>query len=373
MTQYVKRGKGWQARIYWRDPFGKRHTKSQAGFRTKKLAQVWAVETKSRLNQGIAVDKKISFVDYYNHWVDTYKRPKIAQSTLNRYRINGRVLKRCFGDISIKDVSRSAYQKFLNDYGKDHSPRTVRKLNTCIRSCVKSAILDDFLIKDFTQDVSIIGNENKNLDVDYLNLKEIRALLKETKSYLNWRYTSRFMIIAAIYTGMRKEELQALTWSDIDFTNQTININKAWRETKDEDETVEHFNNHRFKPTKSENSTRIIKVNPELLDCLDILRNHAKSNMVFMNEFGTLPTSNALNRKLKSLLATLNIHRKNFHFHSLRHSHVALLLANGIDIYVISRRLGHADVSITANTYAYLIDEYKDKTDNQIVNALSDL
>ncbi len=95
--------------------------------------------------------------------------------------------------------------------------------------------------------------------------------------------------------------------------------------------------------------------------------------MVFLNQYGTIPTSGAVNHTLRALLADLNITKRNFHFHSLRHSHVALLLANGIDIYAISKRLGHSNIKTTANTYAYLIDEYKDKTDQQIITALSSL
>ncbi|MBB1128350.1 recombinase XerC [Limosilactobacillus reuteri] len=79
---------------------------------------------------------------------------------------------------------------------------------------------------------------------------------------------------------------------------------------------------------------------------------------------------NAVNKVLRKILADLKIKRKNFHFHSLRHSHVALLLANGIDLYAISKRLGHSDIRTTSNTYAYLIDEYKKKTDDQITSAL---
>lgn len=95
--------------------------------------------------------------------------------------------------------------------------------------------------------------------------------------------------------------------------------------------------------------------------------------MVFMTQFGTIPTSNVVNKMLRQLLDELGIQRKNFHFHSLRHSHVALLLAKGVDIYPISKRLGHSDIRTTMNTYAYLIDEYKGKTDDKIVNALNQL
>ena len=84
-------------------------------------------------------------------------------------------------------------------------------------------------------------------------------------------------------------------------------------------------------------------------------------------------TSGAVNATLRELLKKLKIHRKNFHFHSLRHSHVALLLANGIDIYAISKRLGHSNTTTTSEVYAYLIDEYKEKTDDKIIKTLENI
>jgi integrase len=64
------------------------------------------------------------------------------------------------------------------------------------------------------------------------------------------------------------------------------------------------------------------------------------------------------------------IDKEGFHFHSLRHVHVAYLIGQGVDIYAISKRLGHANVNITLKVYAYLIDEYKAKNDNLIVEKL---
>lgn len=362
MAEYTKRGKGWQARVSWHDSFGKRHTKAKAGFKTKKLASIWAVDMEAQLNQGVAVDKSISLYDYYLHWVATYKEPKVSDISMVRYNTTAKNIQDFFGNTNIKDISRSQYQAFINDFGKSHAPSTVQKVNSFIRACVKSAILDDFLIKDFTQGVALVANENKTVKVRYLNLKEIRALLATVEKHLSPNFTSRYMIITAIYTGMRLSEIQALTWSDIDWFNQTISINKSWNAV-----------NHQFKATKNKSSVRKIKVNPELLTILQQLKTHSQGTMVFLDQYSTVPTSGAVNRTLQALLTELNITKRNFHFHSLRHSHVALLLAKGIDIYAISKRLGHSNIKTTANTYAYLIDEYKDKTDQQIITALSSL
>lgn len=362
MATYFKRGKTWSTKVRWYDSDGKRHSKSKSGFSTKLLAKQWAVEQESKLNKGVQIAKEISLVDYYNNWVNTYKKDKLSEITLDRYKYTGEALKNFFHDDKIKSITRVKYQEFINQYGSTHAPTTVKKVNSIIRACVKSAILDDYLYKDFTQRVELTANKDKVVKVDYLNIKEIHQLLTAATDKIEHRpgFTSRFMIVTAIYTGMRLAEIQALTWHDIDWLHQTISINKSW-----------DMKTHDFKPTKTESSNRKIKVNPELLHYLKILQDNRQSNLVFMNQYKSIPTSNAVNKTLRSLLESLNINRRNFHFHSLRHSHVALLLANGIDLYAISKRLGHSNISITANTYAYLIDEYQSKTDKQIITALS--
>lgn len=362
MAYYQKRGKSWQARVSWYED-GKRKYKTKSGFATKTQAKKWSIEAERKLSLGIDIKKAISLLDYYDHWVKTYKKPKVAEITYKRYQFTRTALENFFGNIELKKVNRSLYQKFINEYGAKHAPHTVRDVNNIVRASVRSAILDDYIIKDFTQGVTLVANEKKKIKVDYLNLKEIKKLLKATIDGIDSSssYSSRYMIATAILTGMRLSEIQALTWNDIDWMHQTININKSW-----------NMYTRTFKPTKNKSSNRVIKVNRELLTLLSQLKKRHISNMVFMTQFGTIPTSSAVNKVLRNLLTELNINRENFHFHSLRHSHVALLLANGIDLYAISKRLGHSDIRTTSNTYAYLIDEYKKKTDNKITSVLDD-
>ena len=103
---------------------------------------------------------------------------------------------------------------------------------------------------------------------------------------------------------------------------------------------------------------------------------HLKGNdfkMVFKNQRGLIPSNNAINKTLRNILAELNIQKQDFNFHSLRHTHVAYLLSQGVDIYAISKRLGHSDLSTTTDIYAYLIDEYKEKNDATIISKLDEL
>jgi integrase len=353
----------WFARVEWRE--GKvRHSKSHRTFRTKREATIWHTKLKNELNKGIKVDKEAVFADFYDKWVERYKAPVVSDITLKRYQIISKELYIYFGQRKIKTISIDDYQDFINHYGANHAPESVHKLNAIVRACVRFAIYDDYLLKDFTQNVTLTANKARVVKVEYLNLKEIHELVTAIKSSLpgKGRFTSKYMILLAIYSGMRLSEIQALTWNDIDNKKATISITKSW-----------DANNHTFKPTKNQSSRRVIPINRSILDIVLQLRKGSTSNLVFLNQYGTIPTSNAVNKTLRSLLDELNIHRRNFHFHSLRHSHVAILLAHNISIYAISKRLGHASTATTSKTYAYLIDEYRQTTDQRIIKALNTL
>lgn len=131
---------------------------------------------------------------------------------------------------------------------------------------------------------------------------------------------------------MSISEVIALTWDDIDFKWQTISINKSW----------DYQNGGGFKPTKNKSSISLIQVNKTLLDNLQALKSNS-SKIVFKNQRVLIPSNNAVNKTLRNLLADL-------------------------DIYAISKRLGHSDFSTTTDIYAYLIDEYKEKNDATIVS-----
>ncbi len=364
MTVLKRKNGTWEARISWYDHLGKRHYKAKRGFKTKPEAVLG--EAKLRLDYEETsirekVDQQDTFAEYFKNWYIFYKKPKVSKVTLNRYRYTYNVINEYFGNKLLKDITRSNYQKFIVKYGQNHSPNTMKMINNCIKACVKNAVYDEEIKKAFTYNIELISNRDNVVQVEYLNVAEIKALLNSTISKLSPRYTSNYMIATAILTGARLSEIAGLTWNDINFNFNTININKSY----------DYFTKS-FKPTKNKSSNRIIKINDTLCDVLKELRTN-NTDLVFQNKRGLIPSSNAVNKALRARLSELNINRRNFHFHSLRHSHVAYLLSEGIDIYPIAQRLGHSDISTTTKTYAYLIDEYKQKNDEIIMQRLDKL
>ncbi|MBB1068744.1 site-specific integrase [Limosilactobacillus sp. RRLNB_1_1] len=362
MSYAKKAKKGYYGIAEFKDKDGKRHQKSAGLFKLKRDALKAGDELQRELDTVNQNLMDITLFDYFSRWFELYKSNKAqSASAQNQYRIMKKFIAEYFADTKLREIKRSDYQEFINWYGANHAYKSVSKLNGAIRSCVGYAIDDDIITKDFTHNVNITYNRTLERKVDYLTTDELQTLKKAVTAKLNRYNTSRYMILTAIYTGMRKSEVQALTWNDIDFLHSTISISKSWDEKK-----------KAFKSTKTDSSNRIVKVNRQLLKRLEELKAN-NSIMVFQNALGTIPTSNALNKCLRSIMNDCSIEKQGFHFHSLRHVHVAYLLSKGVDIYAISKRLGHSNITVTLNTYSYLIDEYKAKNDTLIIDKLAEL
>ncbi|GFF01069.1 tyrosine-type recombinase/integrase [Lactiplantibacillus plantarum] len=365
MASIQKRNGKWSIRLSYKSTDGKYKTRRKS-FSTKSAAQTYLRRLENAKASGVDLSKDYQTLgEYFKDWFETYREPNITSVTANRYKVTMNDIDNYFKDRLIGDIDRRQYQQFINTYGKKHARGTVRKTNSLIRAAVRNAVYESIIPRDFTKDIILTFDKSRDWKVEYLNMEEIKQLTQYLISGLNTRYTSRYMILTALFTGARLGEIMALTWKDINFNFKTISITKAWN----------YQEGGGFKPTKNDHSIRTIRVNQQILDILKPLKkaNPNTEQLVFYTHNGQIPSSSAVNKKLRECLQDLDIHRTGFHFHSLRHSHVAFLLANNVDLYVISKRLGHSDIGITSRIYAYLIDEYKARYDDKIDASLDEL
>lgn len=355
------------ARVYYQDNDGKRKSKSKGGFKTKGEAKGYAVILEKELLDGGSLnDCDTPLPEYFWKWYETFKEPIISARTKKSYENTYSVLKKYFNGKALSDITRTTYQTFLTEYGKTHAKETIQKINVHVRACVKNALYDKLIPRDFTERTSVVFDKTRTQQIEYLNIAQMKKLVEYISSSLNTHFTSKYMILLAVYTGMRLGELQGLQWRDINFNFKTISVRRAWSDVEDN-----------FKETKNKSSIRTIRVNDDVLNYFRSLKQsispESSKQQVFLNQYGTVPTSNAVNKTLRESLKKINVEKRGFHFHSLRHTHVAYLLANQIDLYAISKRLGHSDIGTTSRVYSYLIDEYKAKTDTEIENALKQI
>ncbi len=357
MASYQKRGKTWQYTIS-----AKPKPIRKGGFRTKKEAQVAATEVEAELRRGIVPQiKLVPFDEYFESWLKVYKRD-VGKNTLERYLNTLSTIKEYFAGKPIQNIDKRLYQEFLNKYGEGHAKESTRKLNTHIRACVKDAVDEGLIRVDFTRGAKITGKEGKRPEEKHLDYGESQRLLLELYKRLA-ESEVYYLLLLALTSGLRFAEIVGLTRKDFDFTNNIISINKTWGYTK---------KMHKgFGPTKNPQSVRKIRMDSKTMSVFKNLFESKPDNihrLIFYSpksKYKVISNAGA-NKALEKILLDLRI--EPITVHGLRHTHASVLLYQGISIYYVSERLGHADIETTMNTYAHVVKELREKDEDQTTN-----
>lgn len=195
-------------------------------------------------------------------------------------------------------------------------------------------------------------------------IKKAVALSKDEQNKLeqyilsNKRYY-HYGIVIALYTGLRIGELLALKWTDIDFKNKLIYVNRTFETTSNNHKTITYED-----LPKTNNSIRELPISNQLLSTLKELKSISKSDYVVASYKGTSIKIRAYQKSFENLLNKLKI--KHYSFHSLRHTFATRLLENGVDVKTISELMGHSSPTITLNRYVHTNIENKRKAMNNL-------
>lgn len=168
------------------------------------------------------------------------------------------------------------------------------------------------------------------------------------------RNTALFRVLAL--TGMRRGELVALRWTDIDVPRRRLTINQA-ATVVDGVELVS--------APKTRRSRRVIDLDPATVEALQQHRSRQReqhlalgvtataSDRVFTGDLGEPLRPNSVGQAFQRLVRTAGV--PTIRLHDLRHTHASHLLMAGINVKVVSERLGHASVSFTLDTYGHVM------------------
>lgn len=167
-----------------------------------------------------------------------------------------------------------------------------------------------------------------------------------------WGYYVFFCL--AFYTGMRKGEIGALRWTDID--GDMISVTRSVAQKLKGDDV--------FTPPKNRSSIRTLQMPAPLKAVLNEHRERCKSFEGFTDSClicgGIKPLRDSSVQKMNERIATA-AGVKVIRIHDFRHSHASLLANEGINIQEIARRLGHSDIKMTWNTYSHLYPQEEER------------
>ena len=180
--------------------------------------------------------------------------------------------------------------------------------------------------------------------------------------------------VIALFTGMRRGELLALRWGSIDFERKIISVKEALEET----DAI------RFKAPKSATGKRDITMPDVVLDTLRALRKQEQERrlalglgkltddlLIFTRLDGSPQSPLTLSKEWRKAATSAGL--SGISFHALRHTHASALIDAGIDVVKISKRLGHANPTITLTIYAHLFAKREDKSAQAINEAVAAL
>ncbi|WP_288688231.1 site-specific integrase [uncultured Bifidobacterium sp.] len=303
------------------------------------------------------INEEMSFCDYYSQWVDVYKEGAIREVTMKKYKLTQAWLRKLIPDLKLSEFDRVSYQKLINGYAEQHEHQTTMDFHHQLKGAILDAVDEGLIQRDPTRKAIIKGKQPRQKKTKYLNQFELHAVLADLKldPIPNWDW----LILLVAKTGLRFSEALGLTPDDFDFVHQTLSVNKTWN----------YKNGGGFVPTKNASSVRKVQLDWQLIMQLSVLlKNLPDDKPIFVNGKVYNSTANGiLARHCKQAgVPVISIH-------GLRHTHASLLLFAGVSIASVSKRLGHASMNTTQETYLHVIRELENKDVDIVMRALSTL
>ncbi|MBY2477591.1 site-specific integrase [Clostridioides difficile] len=345
---------------------GKRKKVERVGGNTKKEAEKALREALNEYeNAGIVFEESnISVSDYLDFWYKEYVLLNCKYNTQESYRINiEKHIKPKLGVYKVKALTPAILQGFINKkYKENYSQNTLQVLKNILHRSLKSAVYPYKHIRENPmQYVSIPKAKTKteSSKVKTITLDEFNQML----NIFPQDSFQRIVLLIGFYTGMRRGEIIALTWDDINLDNKTITVKHTLIKKKN--------GIFELSQPKTESSCRTIFTGDTLIRLLKEHKLHQKkmklkygefyldSNWVCTKENGQQVNSYTLDTIVKQIRKAL---QNDFYFHCLRHTHATLLLENGANIKDIQNRLGHSQLSTTMDTYSHVTEKMKNET-----------
>lgn len=232
---------------------------------------------------------------------------------------------------------------------KGRSPKTIKNVHGLISAAMNTAEMLGYITRNPCRGVQLPSVEKAEDEMMFLTHAEFGLIMESIGD--RYRDFTNFLVM----TGTRFGEATALTVADIDLLGKpaTARINKAWKR--------DGQNQFYIGPTKTGAGKRTIGLNPALVDLLiPLVAGRPSSDLLF-----TTPKGERIVHKLywhhywvpAVKAAQLRGLRKDPRIHDLRHTHASWLIQDGVPIFTISRRLGHASIKTTEQVYGHLMPE----------------
>lgn len=336
-------GVGEDGRTKYKSIYGKKNEKGKLLTKMR--------EALVALGKGEYVDPSDkALISWCTEWYETHKKPAIRTNTREKYLTSIARLKRYdIANMQLKTLNLELVQKFYNSLSeKGLSEETIRSTHSLINGALEKAEELKMVIKNEARKAIIPKNDILLSDDD----PAAKALTEEQEKaffYQLGRRTKHYMYALFMgNTGLRPGEALALSRSDVNIKKRTVKVNKTYLEKQKKIQNA----------PKTESSRRTVPIPLDIIKLLEeyMLKqpNKKPDAPLFQTETGSRPTMSYLRKRFKYAGQAIGCEWVNLH--TMRHTYASKLFRKKVDIKVISKLLGHKDVSTTYDIYVHFID-----------------
>lgn len=317
------------------------------GFETRGEARIAEAKAITDAEEGLIDEENPTFKFVADEYMEWYERRRKKSSYRKLRNIMDVHLIPEFGKKKINNIRNRDITRFQNKLIDKLAIATAKRIHAALSAVFNYAIKQEY---SRSNPARVVGNidmeENKR--VDYWILEEFKQFMAHVDDQLLYTF---FMTL--YYSGMRKGEALALTWKDIDFEENEINIDK----------TVYSRN---VTSPKNSSSVRIIGMPKHVMNLLAELKlkNKPKLNYVVFGKFKDHISEATIDRRFREYVEKSKVQK--IRIHDFRHSHASYLINMGTIPSLVAKRLGHGDVGTTLNTYSHLYPTTEKETVSQM-------
>ncbi|MCD1023509.1 site-specific integrase [Enterococcus sp. SMC-9] len=365
---------------------GKQINTTRRGFSTKKEAQYALNQLLLNHVDGVEeIKSKTTFKEVYDLWFPNYQTT-VRESTwmTTDTRIKKYIIP-IFGEMIFERIDTKTAQKTVNDWAKKFGMYSmllsyVKRIGDY---AVTLEVIDSNPFRKITSPKQINRDRKKsnNKDIKYYSKEELKKFLEFSESHIrNISDTSPVQLYYArldnalfrlmAYSGARIGEILSLTWNDVNFKENTLDINKTLSKTKTGYKITDPKNDASFREIILDTQTMNIIKKWRLQQKEFLLKNGiTKNNSVFTDIEGRWIYRTDTYQRSKRIAAAVGL--QNIGNHGFRHTHATMLFEAGVDAKEIQERLGHSSITITMDTYTHLTKNNKTSTVDKLINHLN--
>lgn len=334
----------WYAAFYYTDWTGEKKKKKKRGF--KKRADALEFEREFLSKQSMSCDMSFkSLVELYYEDKSTRAR----KTTMNSKKtVIDKQIVPYFQDLAVNQIKATTVRKWQNQLlESNYSPTYINYIHTQLSAIFNFAVQFYDLKENPARKAGSIGKKAADA-MQFWTLEEFNQFIGSiTDLALKTAYTLLF------YSGMRCGELLALTPNDFNLRDSTVSITKSFSRLDKEDIINEP------KTPKSKRIVTLPKFVTELVtEYLQTLYGLDDTERIFPH------TKYYLQNNIAKYATAAGV--KKIRVHDIRHSHASLLIEMGINIILISERLGHEKIQTTLDTYSHLYPNKHEEVAEQL-------